>query len=46
MLVGPLDEDGDREWVLAVLHEGELVLPQHVLVHQAGIPQAALIYGT
>jgi hypothetical protein len=44
VLVGTLDEDGDGEWILAVLHESELVLPQHVLVHQASISQAALIY--
>lgn len=44
MLVGSLDKDGDGEWVLALLHKGELVLAQHVLVHHAGISQATFVY--
>ena len=34
-----LDEDGAGVRVLDVLHEGVLLLPQHMLVHQARIPQ-------
>ena len=43
MLVGPLHEDGDGEGVLALLHEGELVLPQYVLVHDSGVSQVTLV---
>ena len=44
VLVGALDEDGDGERVLALLHKGKLVLTQHMLVHHTRITQAALVH--
>ena len=35
VLVGGLEQDGDGLRVAALLHEGELVLAQDVLVHKA-----------
>ena len=43
-LLGALDEDGDGLRVLALLHKGELVLPEHVLVHDAGVPKDGLVH--
>ena len=40
VVVGPLDEDGAGVGVAHVLNKRELVLPQHVLVHQPCVPQA------
>ena len=44
MLVGSLHQDGHGLRVLALLDEGELVLPEDVLVHGASITKTALIY--
>ncbi len=35
VLVGGLEQDGDRLRVAALLNEGELVLTEDVLVHKA-----------
>ena len=43
VLVGALHEDGDGAGVLALLHERELVLAEHVLVNDAGVAKAVLV---
>ena len=39
MLVGSLEQDGDAQRVLALLHKGELVFPEDVLVDRSGESQ-------
>ncbi len=43
MAVGSLHEDGHGPRILALLHEGELVLPEDMFIDDAGVTEARLV---